>query len=61
MTICRGWWVVSSVDRAGLPAGGEPKDGLSPGVTIVVALVSALTRRAVRGGVAITAEMTGWA
>ena len=35
-----------------LPAGGEPKDGVSAGVTIAVALVSALTGRPVQGGVA---------
>ena len=41
-----------------LAAGGEPKDGVSAGVTIAVALVSALTGRAVRGGVAMTGELT---
>ena len=41
-----------------LAAGREPKDGVSAGVTIAVALVSALTGRAVRGGVAMTGELT---
>ena len=41
-----------------LPAGGTPKDGVSAGVTIAVALVSALTARAVHGGVAMTGELT---
>ena len=41
-----------------LPAGGEPKDGVSAGVTIAVVLVSALTGRLVRGGVAMTGELT---
>lgn len=41
-----------------LPAGGQPKDGVSAGVTIAVALVSALTGQPARGGVAITGELT---
>ena len=41
-----------------LPAGGQPKDGVSAGVTIAVALVSALTGRAVQGSVAMTGELT---
>ena len=41
-----------------LPAGGQPKDGASAGVTIAVALVSALTGQVVQGGVAMTGELT---
>ena len=41
-----------------LPAGGQPKDGVSAGVTIAVALVSALTGQPVQGGVTMTGELT---
>ena len=41
-----------------LPAGGRRQDGPSAGVTIVTAVVSVLTGKAVRPGVAITGEMT---
>ena len=41
-----------------LPAGGSPKDGVSAGVTIAAALVSALTGQRVHGGVAMTGELT---
>ncbi|MGH2856797.1 MAG: endopeptidase La [Solirubrobacteraceae bacterium] len=52
-----GWFAVHDI-HIHVPAGAIPKDGPSAGVTMVTALVSLLSARAVRADVAMTGEIT---
>ena len=51
-------WFATHDIHIHVPAGAIPKDGPSAGVTMVTALVSLLSGRAVRADVAMTGEVT---
>jgi ATP-dependent Lon protease len=51
-------WFATHDIHLHVPAGATPKDGPSAGVTMVTALASLLTGRAVRSDVAMTGEIT---
>ena len=51
------YWETSDI-HVHVPAGAIPKDGPSAGVTMVTALVSMMTQRPVRAGLAMTGEVT---
>ncbi|NDJ52256.1 MAG: endopeptidase La [Chloroflexi bacterium] len=51
-------WFKSTDIHLHVPAGAQPKDGPSAGITMVTALASLLTQRPVRSNVAMTGEVT---
>ena len=51
-------WFETNDIHLHVPAGAVPKDGPSAGVTMATALASLLTRRPVKGNVAMTGEIT---
>jgi ATP-dependent Lon protease len=51
-------WFATHDVHLHVPAGAIPKDGPSAGITMATALVSLVTGRAVRAGVAMTGEIT---
>jgi ATP-dependent Lon protease len=53
-----GDWTKQHDAHIHVPAGATPKDGPSAGVAIVLALVSAMTKRAVRADIAVTGEIS---
>ena len=55
--IASGFWEMSDI-HVHVPAGAIPKDGPSAGVTMTTALVSLLTGRRVRSGLAMTGEVS---
>src|SRR2546425_1395335 len=55
--IASGFWEMSDI-HFHVPAGAIPKDGPSAGVTMMTALVSLLTGRRVRSGLAMTGEVS---
>ncbi|MGH7279845.1 MAG: endopeptidase La [Candidatus Rokuibacteriota bacterium] len=57
LTLSPDFWETSDI-HVHVPAGAIPKDGPSAGVTMTTALVSLLTGRPVRGGLAMTGEVS---